>query len=186
MVAGPHCIIMPLRGPTCKISRFQAGLKFPSWTECGKNDKLNIELAKMQNTTEISESESKAKEKVNKIKENTKLFNRIIKDKIESGEYKDIDISKYVDDDDMEECDGGDASIETTGYGGLSRLAINKKLGGKRSNPQEEPFVVKQSSVRKQAKLHKCPQCDFATQNENILMNILAKYMQTCQLAHFV
>ena len=27
--------IMPLRGPTCKIARFQAGLKFPSWTECG-------------------------------------------------------------------------------------------------------------------------------------------------------
>ena len=27
-------IIMPLRGPTCKIARFQAELKFPSWTEC--------------------------------------------------------------------------------------------------------------------------------------------------------
>ena len=38
MVAGPHCIIMPLRGPTCKIARFQAVLKFPSWTECGKKD----------------------------------------------------------------------------------------------------------------------------------------------------
>ena len=24
--------IMPLRGPTCKIARFQEGLKFPSWT----------------------------------------------------------------------------------------------------------------------------------------------------------
>ena len=36
-VAGPPCIIMPLCGPTCKIARFQAGLKFPSWTECGKN-----------------------------------------------------------------------------------------------------------------------------------------------------
>ena len=34
-VAGPQCRIMPLRGPTCKIARFQAGLKFPSWTECG-------------------------------------------------------------------------------------------------------------------------------------------------------
>ena len=29
-------IVMPLRGPTCKIARFQAELKFPSWTECGK------------------------------------------------------------------------------------------------------------------------------------------------------
>ena len=135
-----------------------------------ENDKLNVELAKMQNTTEISESESKAKEKVNKIKENTKLFNRIIKDKIESGEYKDIDISKYVDDDDMEECDGGDASIETTGYGSLHSIAMNKKLGGKRSNPQEEPFVV-----RKQAKLHKCPQCDFTTQNKKYFNEHIGK-----------
>ena len=30
---------MPLRGPTCKIARFQAGLNFPSWTECGKNSR---------------------------------------------------------------------------------------------------------------------------------------------------
>ena len=30
-------IIMPLRGPTCKIARFQAELKFPSWTECGNS-----------------------------------------------------------------------------------------------------------------------------------------------------
>ena len=30
-------IIMPLRGPTCKIARFQAELKIPSWTECGNN-----------------------------------------------------------------------------------------------------------------------------------------------------
>ena len=33
--AGPLCIIMPLCGPTCKFARFQAELKFPSWTECG-------------------------------------------------------------------------------------------------------------------------------------------------------
>ena len=26
---------MPLRGPTCKIAIFQAGLKLPSWTDCG-------------------------------------------------------------------------------------------------------------------------------------------------------
>ena len=30
-------IVMPLRGPTCKIARFQAELKFPNWTEFGKN-----------------------------------------------------------------------------------------------------------------------------------------------------
>ena len=34
-VAGPTYILQPLRGPTCKIARFQAELKFPSWTECG-------------------------------------------------------------------------------------------------------------------------------------------------------
>ena len=28
-------MIMPVRGPTWKIARFQAELKFPSWTECG-------------------------------------------------------------------------------------------------------------------------------------------------------
>ena len=33
--------IMPLRGPTCKIARFQAGLKFPSWTECGNISKTD-------------------------------------------------------------------------------------------------------------------------------------------------
>ena len=35
-VAGPTYILQPLRGPTCKIARIQAELKFPSWTECGK------------------------------------------------------------------------------------------------------------------------------------------------------
>ena len=34
-VARPQCRIMPLRGPTCKIARLQAGLKFPCWTVCG-------------------------------------------------------------------------------------------------------------------------------------------------------
>ena len=34
-VGGSCCRIMPLRGPTCKFARFQAELKFPSWTEFG-------------------------------------------------------------------------------------------------------------------------------------------------------
>ena len=34
----PSRKIMPLCGPTCKIARFQAELKFPSWTECGNSD----------------------------------------------------------------------------------------------------------------------------------------------------
>ena len=35
-VGGFRYIIKPLRGPTCKLARFQAELKFPSWAECGK------------------------------------------------------------------------------------------------------------------------------------------------------
>ena len=54
MVAGPHCIIMPLRGPTCKIARFQAGLKFPSWTECGNNQ--------LEDSSNCQEFGSKAEE----------------------------------------------------------------------------------------------------------------------------
>ena len=130
-----------------------------------ENEKLNLELENIQKIKETSESEAKAIEKLNKIKENTRLFNKIIKDKVKSGEFTDIDISKYVDDD-MEECDGGDVSIETTGYGSLNRIAINKKLGGRRSNPKEEPFVLNQKPDRRQTKMHRCPQCDFVTQNE--------------------
>ena len=37
-------IIMLLHGPTCKIARFQAELKFPSWTECGKTNSALLEL----------------------------------------------------------------------------------------------------------------------------------------------
>ena len=50
-VGGPQCRIMPLRGPTCKIARFQAGLKFPSWTECGNNsNKLGLSWAKLSSS----------------------------------------------------------------------------------------------------------------------------------------
>ena len=37
-MGGSCCIIMPLRGPTCKIARFQAQLKFPSRTDCGNKE----------------------------------------------------------------------------------------------------------------------------------------------------
>ena len=51
----PSRKIMPLRGPTCKIARFQAELKFPSWTECGKKayyktkskTKINLKMIKI-------------------------------------------------------------------------------------------------------------------------------------------
>ena len=84
----------------------------------------------------------------------------------------------------MEECDGGDVSSETTGYGSLNRIIMNKKLGGKRSSPQEESSVVKQKSVRKQTKLQKCSQCDFMTQNEQYFNEHMS--MPTFRLAYFV
>ena len=36
--------IMPLRGPTCKIARFKAELKFSSWTECGNYTEVEVVL----------------------------------------------------------------------------------------------------------------------------------------------
>ena len=37
----PRLKIIPLCGPTCKIARFQAELKFPSWTKCGNITVIN-------------------------------------------------------------------------------------------------------------------------------------------------
>ena len=42
------CIILPLRGPTCKIARFQAQLKVPSWTECGKREQSGAEVGQAE------------------------------------------------------------------------------------------------------------------------------------------
>ena len=36
--------VKSLRGPTCKIARFQAELKFSSWIECGKTLKANPQI----------------------------------------------------------------------------------------------------------------------------------------------
>ena len=89
-----------------------------------------------------------------------------------TGELVKIDISKYID---MEECDGGEASIETTGYGSLKNLILNKKLGGKRIYPQEKPALGKQSESRKQSKIFQCPQCDFLSQNETYFNEHVSK-----------
>ena len=47
----------------------------------------------------------------------------------------------------MEECDGGNASSRATGYGSidLTDLIKNKKLGGKRSSPQEQSELTKET-----------------------------------------
>ena len=62
----------------------------------------------------------------------------------------------------------GEVSIETTGYGSLNNLILNKKLGGKRICPQKKPALGKQSELRKQSKIFQCPQCDFLSQNEHV------------------
>ena len=80
-----------------------------------------------------NDAETKSEMKLKKMKENTKLFNKIIENKMTTGQLVNIDISKYIE---MEECDGGEVSIETTGYGSLKNLILNKKLGGKRICPQ--------------------------------------------------
>ena len=69
----------------------------------------------------------------------------------------------------MEECHGGELSSETTGYGqlDLKSLVMNKKKGGKRTNPQEKPEQKKQIG----SKLYKCP-VSFLSQNEISLISI--------------
>ena len=54
----------------------------------------------------------------------------------------------------MEECDGGNDSSRTTGYGSidLTDLIKNKKLGGKRSSPQEESELTKETEKGKKHK----------------------------------
>ena len=66
----------------------------------------------------------------------------------------------------MEECDGGNDSSRTTGYGsiGLTDLIKNKKLGRKRSIPQEQSELRKETI--KEKTMRTCPQCEFVSQNE--------------------
>ena len=118
-----------------------------------ENAKLNTVIGNIQCDKDKVEAESKAKEKLEKIKSNTKLFNDIIEQKLASGELKDIDMSKYKDSK-MEECDGGYGNED------LHTLGKNKNLGGRRTNPQEGP------EVNKFPKVHTCPQCDYISQNE--------------------
>ena len=54
----------------------------------------------MQYEKDKLEAKIKAEDKIKKLKQNTELFNQLIEKNA-----------------DMEECDGGKTSIETTGYG---------------------------------------------------------------------
>ena len=58
-----------------------------------------------------------------KIKKNTELFNQTIQKQLDDGKIGDIDISKYKFDQ-MKECDGGNASLRTTGYGFIIKIRM--------------------------------------------------------------
>ena len=114
------------------------------------------------------EAKERTEEKLKKIKENTKLFDNIIEEIATNDNHE---IAKYTKED-MEVCDDGEKS---TGYGSLSRIVLNKKLGGKRNGPQEEATMVKQKIVQSQTKLLRCPQCDFISQNETYFNEHITK-----------
>ena len=69
---------------------------------------------------------NKSEEKLKKIKDNTKFFDKIIEQKIANGEIVDIDVSIYQDDA-MEECDGGKRSNMSNESFDLLKLIKNKK-----------------------------------------------------------
>ena len=52
---------------------------------------------------------------------------------------------------------------------------MNKKKGGKRTNPQEKLEQKKQTEKQIGSKLYKCPQCDFVSQNENFFNQHMIK-----------
>ena len=114
----------------------------------------------MQFEKDKLEANSKAEEKLKKIKKNTPLFNKIIQKQLADGDLVDIDLSIYQENE-MEECDGGRLSKKNSRTADLSSMLKNKKLGGKRTSPQEEPAIRKEK-----VKMFECPQCDFLSQNE--------------------
>ena len=61
------------------------------------------------------------------------------------------------------------ASSRATGYGSidLNDLIKNKKLGGKRSCPQEQVELRKETE--KEESMRKCPKCEFISQNATYL-----------------
>jgi uncharacterized C2H2 Zn-finger protein len=133
-----------------------------------ENAKLCLEIGKVQCDKDKVEAKTKAAEKVTKMKKNTQLFNKIIEQQIADGEIVNVDMSKYKDDGGMEECDGGAKSRKTTGYGSmeLQSLVKNKIRGGRRTSPQDKPEMKKTSEKKEEAKMFKCPQCDFISQNK--------------------
>ena len=100
------------------------------------------------------EAEIKAKEKIEKIKENTKLFNEIIKKQTNIDENKDEDM-------DVEDCTGG----VNNEISELQTLQQNKQTGFKRTSPQATPEIIRRIE-NCEKNIFRCPQCDFLTPSE--------------------
>ena len=62
-----------------------------------ENKKIAKDIGQFQYDKDKAEAEAKSKEKISKIKENTKLFNRIIEKHLDDGIIKNVDIEKYKD-----------------------------------------------------------------------------------------
>ena len=139
-----------------------------------ENVKLISEIGLLQCEKDKLEAKYKAEVKIIKIKENTKIFNKILEKQIMDGDIINVDISKYKDSE-MEECDGGEHSKESTGYGSLQNLVKNKLLGGKRTSPQANPDLKRKNEEKKQVKLFKCSQFDFLAQNETYFNEHMGK-----------
>ena len=118
------------------------------------------------NMREKIEVKIKTEEKLNKIKENTKLFNKILEKQIAEGDIINVDLSRYMDNE-MEICDGGAASRKTTGYGtlDLKQLLVNKNKGGIRNTSQDNTEIRK-TITENVRKIYKCSKCEFMSQNE--------------------
>ena len=129
-----------------------------------ENTKINQEIGKLQWNNDKNEALVKSADKTRKIKENLPLFNKIIEKQVKDGDIINVDIAKYLNAE-MEECDGGEISSKTTGYGQLENLMKNKERGGKRTSPQENP-ESRIDNAQQFQKMQKCPQCDFVSQNE--------------------
>ena len=110
------------------------------------------------------DAEVKSEEKLRKIKKNTKLFNDIIKNSLMMVKFvistsQSIHLIKWKNV--MEEM-----PVQEPGYGSidLTDLINNKKLGGKRSIPQEQSELRKET--KKEKTMQMCPECEFVSHNE--------------------
>ena len=122
-----------------------------------ENELLRKQLVDIQNEKNKIQCKLESEAKIKKVRENTKHFNDIIEGRLESGELRDIDNQKLRDKEDE------DTSRKEVDDESLESLIINKKLGGKRLSPQDNPINIGEENIKK---MLKCDQCDFMSQNQ--------------------